>query len=209
MEKIGYARVSTSTQDLTEQLTGLKRFGCKKIFSGKFSGKPQNESEPYDYAEDVIATGKRNREQLEKMLNYIREGDVVVVTRVDRLGRSLSQFMKVFDVLRKKNVGFIALEQGIDTTKRSDPMAMAMIHLLGLFAELERSFIIERTQEGKRAKIAAGDLKAKGGRPPKVTPVIKSKIMLEFKKGLSLSQVSKKYALSRSTVANLKSEIGI
>ena len=85
-------------------------------------------------------------------------------------------------------------------------MAMAMIHLLGLFAELERSFIVERTQEGKRAKIAAGNLKAKGGRPRKVTPVIKSKIMLDFEKGVSLSQVCKKYTLSRSTVANLKSE---
>lgn len=192
MAKIGYARVSTRKQDLTEQLTALKNSGCEKIFSGKFSGNVSNDLDP--------------QTQLSKMLNYIREGDLVVVTRLDRLGRSLNQCLKVFDVLRRKNVGFIALEQGIDTTKRFDPMTMAMIHLLGVFAELERSFIVERTQEGKKAKIAAGDLKAKGGRPPKVTAIIKSKIMLDFEKGLSLSQVCKKYNLSRSTVSNLKIE---
>lgn len=201
MAKIGYARVSTQTQDLSEQLTALRKFGCEKIFSGKFSGKDQNED-----LETILTRVKQNKVQLDNMLNYIREGDVVVVTKVDRLGRSLSQFMKVFEALRQKNVGFIALDQGIDTTKRSDPMAMAMIHLLGLFAELERSFIVERTQEGKRAKIAAGNLQAKGGRPRKVTAMIKSKIMLDFEKGASLSQVCKKYTLSRSTVANLKSE---
>ena len=85
-------------------------------------------------------------------------------------------------------------------------MGTALIQLLGIFAELERNFIVERTQEGKRVKIAAGNLEAKGGRPRKVTPVIKSKIMLDFEKGASLSQVCKKYTLSRSTVANLKSE---
>ena len=207
MAKIGYARVSTQKQDLSEQLAALKNFGCEKIFSGKFSGNVSNELEQFDdYTCTLLATSKQNQTQLNKMLNYIREGDIVVVTRIDRLGRSLNQCLKVFDVLRRKNVGFIALEQGIDTTKRFDPMTMAMIHLLGVFAELERSFIVERTQEGKKAKIAAGDLKAKGGRPPKVTAIIKSKIMLDFEKGLSLSQVCKKYNLSRSTVSNLKIE---
>ena len=186
MAKIGYARVSTQTQDLSEQLTALEKFGCEKIFSGKFSGKVSAE------------------EDLDTMLNYIREGDVVVVTKVDRLGRSLSQFMKVFESLRRKNVGFLALDQGIDTTKRSDPMAMAMIHLLGLFAELERSLIVDRTQEGKRAKIAAGNLKAKGGRPPKVTDKIRKKIYADFKAGDSISTVMKRYDLSKSTVARIK-----
>ncbi|MFW9274174.1 recombinase family protein, partial [Glaesserella parasuis] len=97
--------------------------------------------------------------------NYIREGDTVVVTKLDRLGRSLSQCLKVLDILTVNKIGFIALNQGIDTTKRKDPMAMAMIHLLGLFAELERNFIVERTQGGKLAKIESGDLKAIGGRP--------------------------------------------
>ena len=97
-------------------------------------------------------------------------------------------------------------DQGIDTTKRSDPMAMAMIHLLGLFAELERSFIVERTSEGKRAKIAAGNLQAKGGRPPKVTPAIRQKIMKDFQSGLSILDVATRYSLSKATSAKLKGE---
>ena len=203
MALIGYARVSTPGQDLSEQLATLEKSGCTKIFSGKFSGKSHYESD-YDYAEDVIAASKQNRAQLEKMLNYIREGDVVVVTRVDRLGRSLSQFMKVFDILRTKNVGFIALEQGIDTTKRSDPMAMAMIHLFGLFAELERSFIVERTQEGKRAKIAAGDLKAKGGRPKILSEEAEKRLLKDIKKNYSLTKLAKKYEVSRATISRYK-----
>lgn len=200
MAKIGYARVSTQAQDLSEQLIALENFGCEKIFSGKFSGKAINEQESF------LTSRKQNQAQLDKMLGYIREGDIVVVTKVDRLGRSLSQFMKVFDELRRKNIGFIALDQGIDTTKRSDPMAMAMIHLLGLFAELERSFIVERTSEGKRAKIAAGNLHAKGGRPPKVTPVIRQKIMKDFESGLSILDVATRYNLSKATSAKLKGE---
>ncbi|WP_105892136.1 recombinase family protein [Haemophilus influenzae] len=200
MAKIGYARVSTQTQDLSEQLTALEKFGCEKIFSGKFSGKVSAEED----LDTILSRNKENQAQLDKMLNYIREGDVVVVTKVDRLGRSLSQFMKVFESLRRKNVGFLALDQGIDTTKRSDPMAMAMIHLLGLFAELERSFIVDRTQEGKRAKIAAGNLKAKGGRQPKVTDKIRKKIYADFKAGDSISTVMKRYDLSKSTVARIK-----
>lgn len=200
MAKIGYARVSTQAQDLSEQLIALENFGCEKIFSGKFSGKTINEQESF------LTSRKQNQAQLDKMLGYIREGDIVVVTKVDRLGRSLSQFMKVFDELRRKNIGFIALDQGIDTTKRSDPMAMAMIHLLGLFAELERSFIVERTSEGKRAKIAAGNLHAKGGRPPKVTPVIRQKIMKDFESGLSILDVATRYKISKATSAKLKGE---
>lgn len=200
MAKIGYARVSTQAQDLSEQLIALENFGCEKIFSGKFSGKTINEQESF------LTSRKQNQAQLDKMLGYIREGDIVVVTKVDRLGRSLSQFMKVFDELRRKNIGFIALDQGIDTTKRSDPMAMAMIHLLGLFAELERSFIVERTSEGKRAKIAAGNLQAKGGRPPKVTPAIRQKIMKDFQSGLSILDVATRYNLSKATSAKLKGE---
>ena len=200
MAKIGYERVSTQTQDLSEQLTALRKFGCEKIFSGKFSGKALDEED----LETILTRVKQNKVQLDKMLNYIREGDVVVVTKVDRLGRSLSQFMKVFEALRQKNVGFIALDQGIDTTKRSDPMAIAMIHLLGLFAELERSFIVERTQEGKRTKLASGHKNALGGRPPKVTDKIRKKIYADFKAGDSISTVMKRYDLSKSTVARLK-----
>ena len=83
-------------------------------------------------------------------------------------------------------------------------MGMALIQLLGIFAELERSFIVERTQEGKRTKLASGHKNALGGRPPKVTDKIRKKINADFKAGDSISTVMKRYDLSKSTVARLK-----
>ena len=187
MTKIGYARVSTVKQDLSEQIAALEKFGCTKIFSGKHSGKAE-----------------KNEEQLNELLNYIREGDTLVVTKLDRLGRSLSQCLRTLDFLLENKIGFIALNQSIDTTKSKDPMAMAIIHLLGLFAELERNFIVERTQGGKRAKLNAGKLNALGGRPLKVTEKIRSKIYKDFSEGMSIREAVEKYALSKATIARLK-----
>lgn len=189
MTKIGYARVSTLKQDLSEQISALEKFGCTKIFSGKHSG-----------------NAEKNEEQLNELLNYIREGDTLVVTKLDRLGRSLSQCLRTLDFLLENKIGFIALNQSIDTTKSKDPMAMAIIHLLGLFAELERNFIVERTQGGKRAKLNAGKLNALGGRPLKVTEKIRSKIYKDFSEGMSIREAVEKYALSKATIARLKGE---
>lgn len=187
MAKIGYARVSTLKQDLNEQIAELKKFGCSKIFSGKNSGKPE-----------------QNKAQLNELLNYIREDDIVVVTKLDRLGRSLSQCLKVLDILTEKKIGFIALNQGIDTTKRKDPMAMAMIHLLGLFAELERNFIVDRTQGGKLAKIQAGNLNAVGGRPKILSENEEKRLFKDIKKGYSINKMAEKYEVSRATISRYK-----
>ncbi|MGX2951205.1 recombinase family protein [Ursidibacter sp. B-7004-1] len=187
MAKVGYARVSTLKQDLNEQITELEKFGCTKIFSGKHSGKPE-----------------QNEEQLNELLNYIREGDVVVVTKLDRLGRSLSQCLKVLDMLTENKIGFVALNQGIDTTKRKDPMAMAMIHLLGLFAELERNFIVDRTQGGKLAKIESGDLKAIGGRPKILSEKAEKRLLKDLQKNYSLTKLAEKYEVSRATISRYK-----
>lgn len=187
MAKVGYARVSTLKQDLNEQIAELEKFGCTKIFSGKHSGKPE-----------------QNEEQLNELLNYIREGDVVVVTKLDRLGRSLSQCLKVLDMLTENKIGFVALNQGIDTTKRKDPMAMAMIHLLGLFAELERNFIVDRTQGGKLAKIESGDLKAIGGRPKILSEKTEKRLLKDLQKNYSLTKLAEKYEVSRATISRYK-----
>jgi resolvase/integrase-like protein len=202
--KIGYARVSTTKQDLSEQITALKKFGCEKIFSGKFSGKDKDEDEDL---ETILTRVKQNKVQLDKMLNYVREGDIVVVTKIDRLGRSLIQCLKTLDYFKQNKIGFVALDQGIDTTKRKDPMAMAMIHLLGLFAELERNFIVERTQGGKLAKIESGDLKAIGGRPKKLSEKAEEKLAKDILKGQSINQLAKKYEVSRATISRYKRKI--
>lgn len=192
MANIGYARVSTSQQDLNEQLKALEAFGCQKIFAGKHSGRAE-----------------KNQSQLDELLDYVREGDVVVVTKLDRLGRSLSQCLNVLEIFRKRNIEFVAIAQGIDTRIQNNPLGMALIQLLGMFAELERSFIVERTQEGKRAKLAAGQKNALGGRPPKVTEKLRKDIYNEFSKGLSINSVTQKYDLSRATIARLKSEFNL
>lgn len=200
MAKIGYARVSTTKQDLSEQITALKKFGCEKIFSGKFSGKDED-------LETILIRVKQNKVQLDKMLNYVREGDIVVVTKIDRLGRSLIQCLKTLDYFKQNKIGFVALDQGIDTTKRKDPMAMAMIHLLGLFAELERNFIVERTQGGKLAKVESGDLKAIGGRPKKLSEKAEEKLVKDILKGGSINELAKKYEVSRATISRYKKRV--
>lgn len=190
MAKIGYARVSTIKQDLSEQISALEKFGCTKIFSGKHSGKAE-----------------KNEEQLNELLNYIREGDTLVVTKLDRLGRSLSQCLKMLDFLLENKIGFIALNQSIDTTKRKDPMAMAMIHLLGLFAELERNFIVERTQGGKLAKVESGDSSAIGGRPKKLSQKNEEKLIKDIKKNYSINVLANKYDVSRATISRYKKRV--
>lgn len=202
MAKIGYARVSTVKQDLSEQIAALEKFGCEKIFFGKFSGKAKDE----DF-NTILRRVAQSQIQLNNMLNYVREGDVVVVTKLDRLGRSLIQCLKTLDYFKQNKIGFIALDQGIDTTKRKDPMAMAMIHLLGLFAELERNFIVERTQGGKLAKIESGDLKAIGGRPKKLSEKAEEKLAKDILKGLSINELAKKYEVSRATISRYKRKI--
>ena len=189
MAKIGFARVSTLQQDLNEQIRILQEYGCKKIFSGKHSG-----------------VSIKNKEQLDELLNYIREGDVVVVTKLDRLGRSLTQCLNTLELFKKRKVGFIAIQQGINTQIQDNPMGTALIQLLGIFAELERSFIVERTQEGKRAKLAAGQKNALGGRPPKVTDKLRREIYKDFEKGVSINIATQKYNLSRATIARLKGD---
>ena len=189
MAKIGFARVSTLQQDLNEQIRILQEYGCKKIFSGKHSG-----------------VSIKNKEQLDELLNYIREGDVVVVTKLDRLGRSLTQCLNTLELFKKRKVGFIAIQQGINTQIQDNPMGTALIQLFGIFAELERNFIVERTQEGKRAKLAAGQKNALGGRPPKVTDKLRREIYKDFEKGLSINIATQKYNLSRATIARLKGD---
>lgn len=113
----------------------------------------------------------------------------------------------MLDFLLENKIGFIALNQSIDSTKSKDPMAMAMIHLLGLFAELERNFIVERTQGGKLAKVESGDLKAIGGRPKKLSEKIEERLVKDIKKKLSINELSKKYEVSRATISRYKKKI--
>ena len=176
---IGYARVSTHDQDLDEQLERLEAEGCTKLFSGKRSGKSDT-----------------NKEQLEALVDYVRDGDTVIVTKLDRLGRSLSQVLQTVDKLTAKQVNIRCLDQPIDTSKQ-DAMSKAMVQLLGMFAEMEHSMIVERTQGGR---IRSGKL---GGRPTKLDDKTRQIIAQKLSEGASKNSLSKEFEVSRATIMRI------
>lgn len=138
-----------------------------------------------------------NKQALASLIDYVRSGDTVVVTKLDRLGRSLSQVLNCLDTLTDKQVGFVAIEQGIDTSNNNDPISKAMVQLLGMFAELERNFIISRTSEGKAV---SGNY---GGRKPKLTSEQEQEVITKLSQGVSKVVLSKQYGVSRATILNI------
>ena len=180
MSLIGFARVSTVSQDLADQLNKLAKYGCEKIFNSKHSAKAE-----------------ANKQALDELLDYVRTGDTVVVTKIDRFGRSLSQVLSTIEHLSAKGVNLIAIDQHIDTNN-NDPMSKAMVQLLGMFAEMERNFIVSRTTEGK---IASGNF---GGRKPKLTCQQKLDIKEKLSKGVSKVKLSDEYKVSRATILNIQ-----
>jgi DNA invertase Pin-like site-specific DNA recombinase len=138
---IGYARVSTHEQNLELQEDALTKAGCEKIFIDKVSS--------------VAAA----RPGIEEALSYLREGDTLVVWRLDRLGRSLKHLIEMVSQLQEKKIGFKSLQESIDTTSAGGKL---VFHMFGALAEFERHLIIERTRAGLAAARARG---RKGGRP--------------------------------------------
>ncbi|MBA4227088.1 MAG: recombinase [Hyphomonas sp.] len=133
--KIGYARVSTRDQNLSLQEEALKKFGCDRIFIETASG------------------AQRDRPQLKEAVSFLREGDVLVVWKLDRLARSLRQLIETVDELAGKGVGFASVTEAIDTTT---PGGKMIFHVFGALAEFERELIRERTASGLSAAKARG-----------------------------------------------------
>ncbi len=142
---VGYARVSTSDQTLNLQKDALEKIGCSKIFT------------------DTISGATTERQGLDEALEYVREGDTLVVWRLDRLGRSLKHLIEVVTDLEKRGIGFQSLTESIDTTTSGGKL---IFHIFGALAEFERNLIRERTQAGLQAARARG---RKGGRPRALT----------------------------------------
>jgi DNA invertase Pin-like site-specific DNA recombinase len=143
---VGYARVSTQDQTLDLQLDALKKAGCEKLYSDTASG------------------AKAERKGLEDALEYVREGDVLVVWRLDRLGRSLRDLIERITLLNNRKVGFRSLTENIDTTTSGGKL---VFHIFGALAEFERDIIRERTTAGLEAARARGRF---GGRRSVMTP---------------------------------------
>jgi len=141
---IGYARVSTHDQNLDLQKDALKQTGCEKIFVDEISG----------------ATAARPG--LERALEMAREGDVLVVWRLDRLGRSLKHLIELVGDLEERKVGFRSIQEAMDTSSSGGRL---IFHVFAALAEFERNLIRERTNAGLAAARARG---RKGGRPKKL-----------------------------------------
>jgi DNA invertase Pin-like site-specific DNA recombinase len=141
--KVGYARVSSQDQDYSYQLKALEDAGCQPehIFKDKASGK------------------RMSRPEFDRMLTYLREGDVVVVWKIDRLGRNFTEMVATLAALFKRGIHIVATSQGVDT---STPMGKAMAYFLGIVAEMELEFNQERTRRSLELKRQRG---IKGGRP--------------------------------------------
>ena len=138
---IGYARVSTEDQNLDLQLDALKEAGCERIFEDKISG------------------SRTDRDGLEKALDLLREGDTLVVWKLDRLGRSLQHLISVVRDLKEVGVYFKSLKENLDTSSSTGKL---IFHIFGALAEFERDIIRERTMAGLAAARARGRV---GGRP--------------------------------------------
>ncbi len=143
--KIGYARVSTLDQNLELQTDALEKAGCEKIFTDRASG------------------AKDDRQGLSDAIEFSRAGDSLVVWKLDRLGRSLKHLIETINQLHEKKVGFVSVQESIDTTTSGGKL---IFHVFGALAEFERELIRERTNAGLASARARGRL---GGRPKAMT----------------------------------------
>ena len=139
--KIGYARVSTTDQNLSVQIDGLEKEGCKKIFQEKLSG------------------SRKDRPELLRLLSELREGDTLVVWKLDRLGRTLKQLLSLIEELKSRKIHFKSIRDNINTDSATGTF---FFHVMASFAQLERELILERTLAGLKADRSRGRL---GGRP--------------------------------------------
>jgi len=178
--KLGYARVSTKDQHLELQIDALTKAGCEKIF------------------QDIASGARTERPALNEMINHLRPGDVLVIWKLDRLGRSLNHLIGLVNDLMKKNIGLQSLHDPIDTTTAQGRLSF---NLFASLAEFERDLIRERTQAGLSAARARG---RNGGRPkgiPQKAEATACAAETLYKEGrLSVNEISEKLGIAKSTL---------
>ena len=174
MTIIGYARVSTTDQDLTVQQSALKAAGCDVIRGEKRTG-----------------TTTEGRAELRTVIDFLRPGDVLMVTRIDRLARSIGDLQDIVRTVKAKGATLKATEQPIDT---STAAGKCFLDMLGVFAEFETNLRRERQQEGIAKAKAAGVYK---GRKPSVDRAQVAQLKAE---GLGASQIAKRLKIGRASV---------
>lgn len=175
--KFGYARVSTKEQNPDHQTDALERAGCDKIFVDKASG--------------VL----ERRPEMDKLMDHLRAGDVLVVTKLDRLGRSVRNLTTLGAELERMNVNLVVLDQGIDTTTA---IGRVFFHFLAAMAQLEHDLIVERTKAGLEAARARG---RKGGRRAKMSEVqAKEARRMYESREYTVGQIAEAFGVGRATI---------
>jgi len=178
--KIGYARVSASEQDLSAQLAALKEAGCQRVYSEKKSG----------------ANG--DRAALKRMLKEVQSGDIVVVTRLDRLARSVRDLLNILERFGQDEVGFQSLrEKHIDTTNAGGRL---VLNIMASIAEFERELIAARMAEGRKRAVDNG---VQFGRPQKLDSFQKREALKRLQAGEPQSLVARSYGVDRTTICRL------
>ena len=174
MTIIGYARVSTTDQDLSIQETALKAAGCDVIRAEKRSG-----------------TSTQGREELRIVLDFLRRGDVLMVTRIDRLARSIGDLQDIVRMIKSRGASLKATEQPIDTGTAA---GKCFLDMLGVFAECETNLRRERQLEGIAKAKAAGVYK---GRPPSIDL---ARVREMKAQGLGATEIAKALSIGRASV---------
>ena len=174
---IGYARVSTSDQNSSSQIDALNEAGAIKVFVDTYTGT------------------KMSRPEFDKAMEFLREGDTLVVTRLDRLGRSTKDLLSIAETLKLQGISLRVLEQNIDTTSAEGRLFFTII---GAFAEFEHSLIVSRTKDGLAAARARGRT---GGRRPKLTSSQASEARRMYSQGdKTVSEIAELFSTSRPTI---------
>ncbi|MBF0561739.1 MAG: recombinase family protein [Alphaproteobacteria bacterium] len=177
MARIGYARISTTDQDTALQVAALKTAGCEVIREEQASG-----------------TTTAGRTELATVLEFLRPGDVLVVTRIDRLARSIADLQTIVRTIREKGAALACTEQPVDT---STPAGKAFLDMLGVFAEFETNLRRERQLEGIAKAKAEGVYK---GRKPSIDVDQVRQLRAE---GLGATEIAKKTGIARASVYRL------
>jgi DNA invertase Pin-like site-specific DNA recombinase len=180
MTVYGYARVSTDGQTLAAQDGQLHAAGCAKVFSEKVSG------------------AKTDRAALGKLLKRLEPGDVLIVTRLDRLARSTRDLLNVLDTIAKAGAGFRSLaDTWADTTSAHGRL---MVTILAGLAEFERELILARTSDGRIRAKARG---VKFGRPAALTPNQRAEVLQRLANGTTQADLARAYGVSQATISRL------
>ena len=180
MASYGYARVSTDGQTLASQDAQLHEAGCAKVYSEKVSG------------------ARTDRAELRKLLKRLEPGDVLIVTRLDRLARSTRDLLNILDEIAKAGAGFRSLaDTWADTTT---PHGRLMLTILGGLAEFERELIRARTTEGRKRAKARG---VHMGRPPKLTAHQRQEAIARRNAGETFADIARTYGVSHPTIMRL------